>query len=63
MSEDKVIIFDTTLRDGEQSAGIGLTTQEKIEIAKQRDEWQAGVVEGLHGGCVALGEGAGKEDV
>ena len=31
MSQDKVTIFDTTLRDGEQSAGIGLTTQEKLE--------------------------------
>ena len=35
MSQDKVTIFDTTLRDGEQSAGIGLTTQEKLEIARQ----------------------------
>ncbi|MDP7372217.1 MAG: 2-isopropylmalate synthase, partial [Nitrospinota bacterium] len=38
MTEDKVSIFDTTLRDGEQSAGIGLTTQEKLEIARQL-EW------------------------
>ena len=35
MSQEKVTIFDTTLRDGEQSAGIGLTTQEKLEIARQ----------------------------
>ena len=28
MSQEKVTIFDTTLRDGEQSAGIGLTTRE-----------------------------------
>ena len=33
--DNNVIIFDTTLRDGEQSAGIGLTTLEKLEIAKQ----------------------------
>ena len=33
MSEEKVLIFDTTLRAGEQSAGIGLTVQEKLEIA------------------------------
>ena len=30
MTDDKVLIFDTTLRDGEQSAGIGLTTSEKL---------------------------------
>ena len=30
---DRVHIFDTTLRDGEQSPGISLNTQEKVEIA------------------------------
>mgnify|MGYP001308667103 CR=1 FL=1 len=33
--ENKVLIFDTTLRDGEQSAGIGMTGDEKMEIARQ----------------------------
>ncbi|KAJ3060746.1 hypothetical protein HDU98_003332 [Podochytrium sp. JEL0797] len=33
--KEKLIIFDTTLRDGEQSPGVTLTTEEKIEIAKQ----------------------------
>ena len=32
---DKIYIFDTTLRDGEQSAGIGFTIDEKVEIARQ----------------------------
>ena len=32
MAADKVMVFDTTLRDGEQSAGIGLTTQEKLQV-------------------------------
>ena len=32
---DKVIIFDTTLRDGEQSPGISLDPGEKLEIAEQ----------------------------
>ncbi len=32
---DQVYIFDTTLRDGEQSPGISLNTQEKLEIAHQ----------------------------
>ncbi|KAJ1956364.1 2-isopropylmalate synthase (Alpha-isopropylmalate synthase) (Alpha-IPM synthetase), partial [Linderina pennispora] len=33
--KDKLIIFDTTLRDGEQSPGVTLNTEEKIEIARQ----------------------------
>ncbi|MDA0768842.1 MAG: 2-isopropylmalate synthase [SAR202 cluster bacterium Casp-Chloro-G4] len=45
MPNDKVIIFDTTLRDGEQSAGIGLTTHEKMEIAKQLDRLGVDVIE------------------
>ena len=32
---DYVRIFDTTLRDGEQSPGATLTSKEKLEIAKQ----------------------------
>ncbi|MCA9946352.1 MAG: 2-isopropylmalate synthase, partial [Anaerolineales bacterium] len=35
MQKDRVIIFDTTLRDGEQSPGATLNVEEKIEIAKQ----------------------------
>src|SRR5437763_11654002 len=35
MSDDRVIIFDTTLRDGEQSPGISLDAGEKLEIAEQ----------------------------
>jgi 2-isopropylmalate synthase len=34
-TEDRVNIFDTTLRDGEQSAGAGLTVEEKLRIAHQ----------------------------
>ena len=32
---DKVAIFDTTLRDGEQSPGASMNTEEKLEIARQ----------------------------
>jgi 2-isopropylmalate synthase len=35
MDPDRVLIFDTTLRDGEQSPGISLNTAEKLEIAQQ----------------------------
>ncbi len=34
-SSDQVLIFDTTLRDGEQSPGISLNASEKLEIAQQ----------------------------
>ena len=45
MSQEKVTIFDTTLRDGEHSAGIGLTTQEKLEIARQLERLGVDVIE------------------
>lgn len=32
--QDKLIIFDTTLRDGEQSPGASMTKDEKVRIAK-----------------------------
>ncbi|MHC4620461.1 MAG: 2-isopropylmalate synthase [Planctomycetota bacterium] len=35
MSPEKVVIFDTTLRDGEQSPGASLSITEKLEIAQQ----------------------------
>jgi len=35
MSSDKVYIFDTTLRDGEQSPGASMNTAEKLDIARQ----------------------------
>ena len=34
-ASEKVVIFDTTLRDGEQSPGISLDVGEKLEIAGQ----------------------------
>ena len=45
MTQGEVIIFDTTLRDGEQAAGAGMTTQEKLEIAKQLERLGVDVIE------------------
>jgi 2-isopropylmalate synthase len=45
MKEDKVVIFDTTLRDGEQAAGAAMTKDEKLEIAKELDELGVDVIE------------------
>jgi len=42
---DKVIIFDTTLRDGEQAAGGTLNVPEKIDIAKQLDRLGVDIIE------------------
>src|ERR671922_2109580 len=41
----RVHIFDTTLRDGEQSPGISLNTQEKVEIAQQLARLGVDVIE------------------
>jgi 2-isopropylmalate synthase len=45
MDPDRVLIFDTTLRDGEQSPGISLNTAEKLEIAHQLARLGVDVVE------------------
>ncbi len=42
---NRVVIFDTTLRDGEQSPGISLNTQEKLEIAQQLGRLGVDVIE------------------
>ncbi|NLY42802.1 MAG: 2-isopropylmalate synthase [Clostridiaceae bacterium] len=41
----KIIIFDTTLRDGEQTPGVNLNIQEKLEIAKQLEKLGVDVIE------------------
>lgn len=45
MTQDKVVIFDTTLRDGEQSPGATMTHDEKLEIAEMLDEMGVDIIE------------------
>ncbi len=42
---DKLIIFDTTLRDGEQSPGASMTKDEKVRIAKVLEKMHVDVIE------------------
>ncbi|MEM8592740.1 MAG: 2-isopropylmalate synthase, partial [Pseudomonadota bacterium] len=45
MTTDRVVIFDTTLRDGEQSPGATMTHEEKLEIAEMLDEMGVDIIE------------------
>ena len=45
MSDDRLIIFDTTLRDGEQSPGASMDQDEKIRIAKMLEQMRVDVIE------------------
>ncbi len=44
-TKDRVLIFDTTLRDGEQSPGATMTHEEKLEIASLLDEMGVDIIE------------------
>jgi 2-isopropylmalate synthase len=45
MKRDRIVIFDTTLRDGEQSPGASMNTEEKIRIASQLEKLGVDVIE------------------
>jgi 2-isopropylmalate synthase len=45
MTGERVFIFDTTLRDGEQAAGTSLNAQEKLEIARQLEALGVDIIE------------------
>ena len=42
---DRVVIFDTTLRDGEQSPGATMTHEEKLEVAELLDQMGIDIIE------------------
>ncbi|HEX8657837.1 MAG TPA: 2-isopropylmalate synthase, partial [Hymenobacter sp.] len=45
MASQKIQIFDTTLRDGEQSPGASMTKDEKVRIARQLERLRVDVIE------------------
>jgi 2-isopropylmalate synthase len=45
VTEEQVYVFDTTLRDGEQSPGCSLNTEEKVRMARQLEQLQVDVIE------------------
>ncbi len=44
-NKDRIYIFDTTLRDGEQSPGATMTLEEKLQIAKSLDDMGVDIIE------------------
>src|SRR5499425_902877 len=44
-AKDRVVIFDTTLRDGEQSPGATMTHEEKLEVAELLDQMGVDIIE------------------
>ena len=42
---DRLVIFDTTLRDGEQSPGASMSRDEKVRIARQLEKMRVDVIE------------------
>ena len=45
MNKEKLIIFDTTMRDGEQSPGASMTKDEKLRIARQLERMRVDIIE------------------
>ena len=45
MNNDKLIVFDTTMRDGEQSPGASMTREEKLRIARSLEKMRVDVIE------------------
>ena len=45
MKTEKIVIFDTTLRDGEQSPGVSMSVEDKVNIAVQLEKMGVDVIE------------------
>ena len=46
MKDDKIELFDTTLRDGTQGEGVNLSVEDKIRLAKRLDNFGINIIEG-----------------
>ena len=42
---DRIAIFDTTLRDGEQAPGFSMNVEEKLKMARQLERLQVDIIE------------------
>ncbi|PCI04437.1 MAG: citramalate synthase [Hyphomicrobiales bacterium] len=51
MSKERITLFDTTLRDGQQTPGVDFSVQDKIVIAKMLDDFGIDYVEGGYPGA------------
>jgi len=51
MTREKIYLFDTTLRDGQQTPGIDFSVEDKIAIAAMLDEFGLDYVEGGYPGA------------
>jgi len=45
MAKERLLIFDTTLRDGEQSPGAAMTREEKLRVARQLERMRVDIIE------------------
>ncbi|PYV89153.1 MAG: hypothetical protein DMG05_14095, partial [Acidobacteria bacterium] len=43
--DDRIYIFDTTLRDGEQSPGCSMNLEEKLKMARQLEALRVDIIE------------------
>ena len=53
-SRDRVIVFDTTMRDGEQSPGASMSLEEKLELAKILEDMRVDVIEAGEGRVILV---------
>ncbi|MEO5368228.1 MAG: homocitrate synthase, partial [Magnetococcus sp. WYHC-3] len=44
MGSNRIFIFDTTLRDGEQSPGASMNVEEKVRIAQQLERLKVDII-------------------
>ena len=61
-NQDKLTIFDTTLRDGEQSPGASMTRDEKVRIAKALERMRVDVIEAGFPICSFLAANTASRD-